>query len=80
VAESRAATQDQLEELHRLVAERLLEYLTTVPVSEMSAQWLECARKFLAQNGIQANLGEIRDVRKSLAELATLSMPFPTKQ
>lgn len=77
MAESRAATREQLQELHKLVAEKLLQYLTEVPTQEMSASWLAVAAKFLEANGVTVNLAEVRDVRKALSELSTLSLPFP---
>jgi hypothetical protein len=82
MAESKAATQGDLEELHRAVAEALMaEFAETTPCPHcrrkgVSPAMLKVAARFLAQNGISVDAAALADVRRSLSELTGLNLPF----
>jgi hypothetical protein len=69
----RRATREQLHELHRLVAERLLTYFTETPASEIKATLVECAIAFLRLNDVNVSSMAMGQVREQLLALA---LPF----
>jgi hypothetical protein len=83
---SKAATQGDLEKLHRLVAEALREALQDAPRCPTCGRCgvepaiLRVTARFLADNGIQVDGNELRDMQRSLADLSGLSLPFKPKQ
>ena len=68
-----AASREQLHELQRLLIDALLAYFRT-PQKRIDPEMVNCARKLLADNGIDAR--ELRDMQGNLAELAALTLPF----
>jgi hypothetical protein len=81
---SKAATQGDLEELHRAVAEALASELAGEPCphcrrSGVSPAMLKVAVKFLDNNGIAIDPVALRDMQKSLSELAGMTVPFKTR-
>lgn len=74
---SKAATREQLQELHRLVTEALLEYMTTTPPAKRRASMMECIRGFLRDNRIQADPTP-ESLRAGLERLQGMELPFPT--
>jgi hypothetical protein len=72
---SNAAPQQQLWELWHLVLAALEAYFRDPP-DRINAAYLNTARQFLKDNGIQIDIGELKDVRRGIAELRALSLPF----
>lgn len=70
------ATREQLNELHRSMVQLCLDYLEATPLEKVSAFMLSVIRALLKDNGIVTNLGQVRDVRASLAELKDADLPF----
>jgi hypothetical protein len=73
---SNAAPQQQLWELWHLVLAALVAYFRETPADRINAAYLNAARAFLKDNGIAIDLGELKDVRRGIAELRALSLPF----
>jgi hypothetical protein len=73
---SKAATREQMEELHRLVAEALLEYMNMTPPAKRRASMLDVIRMFLKDNRIQAD-GSAESLRAGLERLKYFELPFP---
>jgi hypothetical protein len=72
------ATQAKLWELHALLLEALLEHFRDPPGGRVSPVFAAIARSFLRDNGTVRDAIELRDLRRNLAELRGLALPFPT--
>jgi hypothetical protein len=85
MSESKAATETELQELHRLVAEALLSDLRATPCdacgrSGVEPALLRVASRFLADNGIEVDQCELADMRRSLGQLSGLALPFKARK
>jgi hypothetical protein len=72
--EYRGASRERLEELHAALLEALLEEFNKP--EPPSAMVMLCVRKFLKDNGIVTNAAAAADLRTSLEQLRSLSLPF----
>jgi hypothetical protein len=70
----KGATREQLEQLHALLLEALLEEFKGE--QPPSASVMAVARKFLKDSGIVVNAAAAADLRQSLEQLRSLSLPF----
>jgi hypothetical protein len=70
---SRAASREALQELYALLLERLLEEFRKPRVS---AAYAMVARKLLKDAGITPSISAQADLRQSLEQLRSLSLPF----
>ena len=70
------ATQEQLEDLHRAVAESLLAYFKRVSPEKRRAQMVMCAINFLKANSVKKSVTERATVGDTLESLADADMPF----
>lgn len=73
---SKAATREQMEELHKLVLETMLDYLKTTPPAKRRGSMLEVIRAFLKDNRIHATTSP-DSLRSGLERLQYLQLPFP---
>ena len=69
----KGARREQLEQLHALVLNALLDAFKQ---PEMSAAMLAVARKFLRDNGVTVDAAGAADLQRSLQELRSISLPF----
>jgi hypothetical protein len=83
---SKAATEEKLQELHRLLAEALMAEFTeanpcpTCGRSGITPAMLRCVVRFLNDNGIESDAAALQDLRRSLAELTAQSLPFKPRK
>jgi len=85
MSESRAATETELQELHRLVASALLTQLHAAPCEacgrcSVEPAMLKCAIAFLRDNSIAIDPHELADMQRSLRQLVGISLPFKPKE
>lgn len=85
MSDRKAATEEELQELHRAVASALLQALNEESCeackrSAVAPAMLKCAIAFLSNNGIHLDVAAIRDVRTSLREMTGLSLPFTPRK
>ena len=78
-AEYKGAPRETLEELHRLLTDALL---TEFEQGNRTAAFLNAVRGFLKDNHCHVNMASAADLRRSLADLRSLGLPFvnPTKK
>lgn len=70
------ATREELQEIHRVLCETFMDYLTNTPPGRIRASMLDVIRSFLKDNHISKNLSQAKDVTESLKDLSELSVPF----
>lgn len=76
IATSSTASIATLQTLWGLMLQQCTWYLEHTPAGDIRADYLNVIRSFLRDNGIDADAVHRDDVRKSLAELSDLKLPF----
>lgn len=69
-------TREQLRDLHSILTETLLLYMTTTPPEKRRAGMLEVIRAFLKDNGVTKNIESARDVSSTLESINDIELPF----
>ena len=73
MSEYKGASREKLEELHALLLDALFDAFKQ---AEITAAMLAVARSFLRDNGVTVDAAGAADLRRSLQELRSLSLPF----
>jgi hypothetical protein len=70
------ATIEDLQELHSLMVALFLEWMRDPDKYKVKPFHLAVVRQFLKDNGVSKNLGQSKDIKDSLGELAGFDIPF----